>query len=120
MRGGISLRIEKGIEVKRAGGVGLILGNTPENGFDLPADAHLLPATAVSYEDVTKIRNYITSTKTPMATILPGQTVLDVKPAPSMASFTSRGPNVIDPNILKVIGQQAPNNYDFQIQDLLL
>ena len=103
LRGGIALRIEKGIEVKRAGGVGFILGNTPENGFDLPADPHLLPATAVSSEDVTKIRNYIKSTKKPMATIIPGRTVLHAKPAPFMASFTSRGPNTIDPNILKVI-----------------
>lgn len=101
LRGGIALRIEKGIEVKRAGGVGFILGNTPENGFDLPADPHLLPATAVSSEDVTKIRNYIKSTKKPMATIIPGRTVLHAKPAPFMASFTSRGPNIIDPNILK-------------------
>ncbi|RVW79013.1 Subtilisin-like protease SBT5.6 [Vitis vinifera] len=76
-------------------------GNTPENGFDLPADPHLLPATAVSSEDVTKIRNYIKSTKKPMATIIPGRTVLHAKPAPFMASFTSRGPNTIDPNILK-------------------
>ena len=99
----MTLRIEKGIEVKRAGGVGFILGNTPENGFDLPADPHLLPATAVSSEDVTKIRNYIKSTKKPMATIIPGRTVLHAKPAPFMASFISRGPNTIDPNILKVI-----------------
>ncbi|RVW29584.1 Subtilisin-like protease SBT5.6 [Vitis vinifera] len=101
LRGGMTLRIEKGIEVKRAGGVGFILGNTPENGFDLPADPHLLPATAVSSEDVTKIRNYIKSTKKPMATIIPGRTVLHAKPAPFMASFISRGPNTIDPNILK-------------------
>ena len=103
LRGGTALRIEKGIEVKRAGGVGLIIGNNPENGFDLPVDAHLLPATAVNSEDVTKILNYINSTKDPMATIVPGQTVLHAKPAPLMASFTSRGPNTIDPNILKVI-----------------
>ncbi|CAN1332597.1 Subtilisin-like protease SBT5.6 [Linum perenne] len=53
---GTGLRVAKGVEVKRAGGAGFILGNAAANGDE---------------------------------------------PAPFMASFTSRGPNVIHPYVLK-------------------
>lgn len=99
---GAGLRVGKGIEVKRAGGVGFILGNSHENGAELACDAHVLPATAILYTDAVQILEYINSTKNPVATIIPGTTVLHTKPAPSMAAFSSRGPNVIDSNILKV------------------
>lgn len=99
---GNGTRVGKGEEVKRAGGVGYILGNSLANGAELSVDAHVLPATAVDSDDAIKILNYINSTKNPMAYIFPSRTVLHTKPAPYMAAFTSRGPNVISPNILKV------------------
>lgn len=97
------MRVAKGMEVKRAGGVGFILGNSPANGDELTVDAHVLPATAVGSKDAIEIVKYINSTKKPMATIGHARTVLGYRPAPFMAAFTSRGPNVVDPNILKVI-----------------
>lgn len=100
---GVGMRIEKGLEVKRAGGAGFILGNSPANGNELACDAHLLPATAVASDDAIKILQYINSTKKPVAFIKPATTTLHYQPAPFMAAFTSRGPNSIDPNILKVI-----------------
>ncbi|KAL9665760.1 hypothetical protein QQ045_000081 [Rhodiola kirilowii] len=100
MRGN-GTRIAKGMEVKRAGGAGYILGNSPANGAEIPVDPHVLPATAISSDDAIKVRSYIDSTKNPVATIGLAKTVLHTKPAPSMAAFTSRGPNIIDPNILK-------------------
>lgn len=99
---GSGLRIGKGMEVKRAGGVGFILGNSAANGIEIACDAHVLPATSVLYKDANRILKYINSTKHPIATIIPARTVLHTKPAPFMASFSSRGPNVIDSNILKV------------------
>jgi hypothetical protein len=96
-------RLRKGLEVQRAGGVGFILGNNERYGKDVPCDPHFIPATGVSYENALKIIQYVHSSSNPMAQLLPGRTVLKTKPAPSMASFSSRGPNVIDPNILKVI-----------------
>ncbi|GMN23767.1 hypothetical protein TIFTF001_047588 [Ficus carica] len=48
-----------------------------------------------------KVLQYINQTEKLRAVILPGMTVLQTKPAPVMAAFTSRGPNVVDPNILK-------------------
>ncbi|KAG8385371.1 hypothetical protein BUALT_Bualt03G0036100 [Buddleja alternifolia] len=98
---GSGTRVGKGMEVKRAGGIGFILGNSKANGNELSADAHILPATAVGYDDALTILKYINSAKTPKAYIVPGKTVLETKPAPSMASFTSRGPSVISPDILK-------------------
>ena len=102
MRGN-GTRVGKGLEVQRAGGAGFIIGNSQANGAELSVDPHLLPATAVSYNDAVRIMNYINSTENPMARIIPAKTVLHTKPAPFMAAFSSRGPNPIDPNILKVI-----------------
>ncbi|GFQ02729.1 subtilisin-like protease sbt5.3 [Phtheirospermum japonicum] len=98
---GNGTRVAKGMEVKRAGGIGYILGNSKANGNELSVDAHVLPATAVNYENALKIYKYIKSTKEPTAYIVPAKTVLDTKPAPFMAAFSSRGPNTISPDILK-------------------
>ncbi|KAJ6979360.1 subtilisin-like protease SBT5.6 [Populus alba x Populus x berolinensis] len=98
---GSGMRVAKGMEVKRAGGCGFILGNSQANGNDVIVDAHVLPATSVGYNDAMKILNYIRSTKNPMARIGLARTILQYRPAPVMASFTSRGPNAIHPSILK-------------------
>ncbi|CAN6553279.1 unnamed protein product [Malus baccata var. baccata] len=98
---GSGMRVGKGMEVKRAGGVGFILGNSAANEVEISCDAHVIPATAVLYEDANRILQYINSTKIPTATIIPARTVFNRKPAPFMAAFTSRGPNLIDPNFLK-------------------
>lgn len=99
---GNGTRVGKGGEVKRAGGIGYILGNNKANGAELVADPHFLPATAVDYKSAMQILNYINSTKSPVAYIVPAKTVLHSKPAPYMASFTSRGPSAVAPDILKV------------------
>ncbi|WCJ27301.1 subtilase family protein [Euphorbia peplus] len=98
---GQGMRVAKGKEVKRAGGAGFILGNSPPNGNEITVDAHLLPATAVASNQAIQILNYIKSSNNPTASLAAAKTVLHVTPAPSMAAFTSRGPSPIDPNILK-------------------
>ncbi|OVA20908.1 Peptidase S8/S53 domain [Macleaya cordata] len=98
---GNGTRVGKGMEVKRVGGAAIILGNSQMNGAELSVDAYVLPGTAVQSDDATTIFNYIKSTKKPMAQIFPANTVLSTKPAPYMASFSSRGPNGLEPNILK-------------------
>ncbi|KAF0920222.1 hypothetical protein E2562_034032 [Oryza meyeriana var. granulata] len=98
---GTGLRVEKGLEVKRAGGAAIILGNPPAYGGEVPVDAHVLPGTAVSMVDVNTILGYINSSTNPTAVLDPSRTVVDVKPSPVMAQFSSRGPNVNEPNILK-------------------
>ncbi|KAL8143234.1 hypothetical protein V2J09_016266 [Rumex salicifolius] len=98
---GISPRVQKGSVVKAAGGAGMILTNTAENGEELVADAHLLPATSVGQKAGADIKSYIFSDPSPSATILFEGTKLGVQPSPVMAAFSSRGPNSLTPEILK-------------------
>ncbi|CAL5411549.1 unnamed protein product [Camellia sinensis] len=97
---GYSYNVKKGLEVKRVQGIGFILQN-PVNGIGISVDAHVLPGTAVFSNDSTTILNYIRTSKNPMATLIPPETILNSKPAPFMASFSSMGPNGLEPNILK-------------------
>ncbi|KAH9755718.1 subtilisin-like protease SBT1.7 [Citrus sinensis] len=99
-RGGNS-RVEKGVEVKDAGGVGMILTNTDSYGEELVADAQLLPSANVGEKAGDAIKNYISSDPGPMATIISRGTQLGIQPSPVVAAFSSRGPNPITPEILK-------------------
>lgn len=98
---GAGARVRKGVEVKRAGGIGYILANSKANGEELTVDPHLLPATAVGYANGLKILAYINSTMNPMAYIAPAKTILKGVRAPIMAAFSSRGPNAIYPDVIK-------------------
>ncbi|XP_057511744.1 subtilisin-like protease [Actinidia eriantha] len=98
--GGIG-RIAKGRTVKDAGGAALILMNQEKDGYSTLADAHVLPATHVSYAAGVEIKVYINSTKTPVATILFKGTVIGDNYAPKVTSFSSRGPSLASPGILK-------------------
>ncbi|KAL1225954.1 Subtilisin-like protease SBT5.6 [Cardamine amara subsp. amara] len=98
---GAGSRVGKGIEVKRAGGVGMILGNSLANGDQVTSDFHFVATALVTPAVVEKILNYIKTDKKPMAFIKPGETVYKHQPAPLVTVFSSRGPNVLDPNILK-------------------
>ncbi|XP_047946865.1 subtilisin-like protease SBT1.8 [Salvia hispanica] len=103
---GISARVDKGAVVKEAGGIGMILANTAASGEELVADSHLLPAVAVGKKMGDVIRQYVKTAKNPTAALSFGGTVLNVKPSPVVAAFSSRGPNMVTPQILKpdVIG----------------
>lgn len=98
---GISARVDKGNVVKSVGGAGMILANTAANGEELVADSHLLPATAVGRKNGDLIREYVTTSLNPTATIQFRGTVLGIKPSPVVAAFSSRGPNIMAPQILK-------------------
>ncbi|CAD6230040.1 unnamed protein product [Miscanthus lutarioriparius] len=98
---GAGLRVEKGLEVKRAGGAAILLGNPAASGSEVPVDAHVLPGTAVAAADANTILSYINSSSSPTAVLDPSRTVVNVRPSPVMAQFSSRGPNVLEPSILK-------------------
>ncbi|XP_012835514.1 PREDICTED: subtilisin-like protease SBT1.7 [Erythranthe guttata] len=100
-RGGGIARIAKGQTVKDAGGAAMILTNDEPNAYDTIADSHVLPATHVSYDAGVKIRAYINSTSTPWAAIYFEGTVIGSPSAPTVASFSSRGPSLASPGILK-------------------
>ncbi|KAI9187219.1 hypothetical protein LWI28_025662 [Acer negundo] len=94
-------RVEKGSLAAKAGAVGMILANNKESGNEILADAHLLPASHINFTDGLSVFAYINSTKTPGAYMTRVKTDLNTEPSPVMASFSSRGPNVIEPSILK-------------------
>ncbi|CAN0908693.1 Subtilisin-like protease 3 [Linum grandiflorum] len=70
-------------------------------GFTTLADAHVLPASHVSYEAGNSIKAYINSTKSPVAKIAFKGTVIRKQNAPQVASFSSRGPSQSSPGIMK-------------------
>ncbi|XP_055821403.1 subtilisin-like protease [Solanum dulcamara] len=101
LAGGGVPRIDKGKAVKDAGGVGMIIINSPDDGVTKSADAHVLPAIDVSAADGTKIVAYMNSTSNSVATITFQGTIIGDKNGPVVASFSSRGPSEASPGILK-------------------
>ncbi|MFS7927934.1 putative cucumisin [Helianthus anomalus] len=100
-RGGDIARIAKGQTVKDAGGAAMILTNAEIDGDTTEADAHVLPASHVAYYVGVIIKTYINSTSSPVATIKFRGTVIGDHSAPAVASFSSRGPSLASPGILK-------------------
>ncbi|XP_068639903.1 subtilisin-like protease SBT1.6 [Aristolochia californica] len=98
---GSSPRVAKGMVVKKAGGVGMILANGVSNGEGLVGDAHLIPTCAVGAVEGNAVKSYVATSPNPTATIEFRGTVVGVKPAPVVASFSGRGPNGLTPEILK-------------------
>ncbi|XVF81390.1 hypothetical protein PTKIN_Ptkin15bG0151300 [Pterospermum kingtungense] len=123
---GQNARVDKGQQSALAGAVGIVLANDILNGNEIIADPHVLPASHINYTDGLAVFAYINSTKNPTAYITPVTTKIGTKPAPFMAAFSSKGPNLITPEILKpditapgvsVIAAyteaQGPTNEDF-------
>lgn len=98
---GSSPRVAKGMVVKDAGGAAMVLANGEANGEGLVGDAHVLPACSVGENEGDALKAYAANTTNPTATIVFRGTVIGVKPAPLVASFSARGPNGLVPEILK-------------------
>ena len=60
---GINARVEKGEAVLQAGGAGMVLANDHTTGNEIIADAHVLPATHISYDEGVEVFSYLKSTK---------------------------------------------------------
>ncbi|KAI9394217.1 hypothetical protein POPTR_005G067200v4 [Populus trichocarpa] len=90
---------EKSLVVAQSGGVGMILADQFMFSVVDPI-AHFVPTSVVSAVDGLSILSYIYSTKTPVAYIS-GATEVGTVAAPTMANFSSPGPNPITPEILK-------------------
>ena len=98
---GVNGRVAKGAVVQAAGGFGMVLANDAASGEGLLADSHIFPATMIGAKGGSLILDYIKSTSNPTAHFRFGGTQLGVKPAPVVASFSSRGPNSLTPEVLK-------------------
>ncbi|KMT03121.1 hypothetical protein BVRB_8g196790 [Beta vulgaris subsp. vulgaris] len=87
--------------IREIEGVGMLLTKEEGKVYDISTEEHVIPTATLSYNDSKTLYAYISSTRTPTATITLPTTSLEIKPAPVMADFSSRGPNAISPSILK-------------------
>ncbi|KAL0008343.1 hypothetical protein SO802_009845 [Lithocarpus litseifolius] len=80
-----------------AGALGAIVRNEPYMEF---SDIVALPAVLLSAKEHDLVLSYVNSTKNPQASILKSETIKDAE-APTILSFSSRGPNLVTPDIIK-------------------
>ncbi|XP_049400014.1 subtilisin-like protease [Solanum stenotomum] len=98
---GYTSRNEKGGNVKKVDGAGMILMNEKYRGSTTFSEYDAVPTTQVSYKDGQEIIHYMKSTSTPVAMITFKGTKIGDKHAPTVAYFSSRGPFVKSQGILK-------------------
>ena len=88
---GSNARTEKSAEVKRAGGVAMVLANVLDQ--NLASDLHPVPTVHVTHVAGSAIKSYVNRTASPTAAIELGNTTGgNVTPVPQIAPFSSRGP----------------------------
>nr|WP_239081451.1 S8 family serine peptidase [Streptomyces sp. SID9727] len=117
---GVSGRVEKSAEVKRAGGIGVVLVNVSNQSTD--GDLHPLPVVHLNTPDATAVRTYA-ATDGATATLAPGGTS-DVYP--QVTGFSSRGPSLVGKGdllkpditapgatILAAVSPDGNNGHDF-------
>ncbi|WOL10576.1 subtilisin-like protease SBT1.1 [Canna indica] len=83
------------------GGVAVIFMNTANSGNTIVVNSFNFPTAIVSSKDGSTIQSYATSSSDPTATISFDGAVLGISPAPTVASFSSRGPSQAVPSIIK-------------------
>ncbi|KAI0528802.1 hypothetical protein KFK09_001345 [Dendrobium nobile] len=95
--------IEKGKNVRNAGGAAMIVLNQAEEGETTLSEAHVLPAAHLSYSARCSILSYYNSSanSNPTAAFVFGGTSFGALSSPAVASFSSRGPSLHNGGILK-------------------
>jgi subtilisin family serine protease len=88
---GVSDRVAKGVEAKRAGAAAMVLANNGQSG--LAADMHVLPAIHVEESVRTAVVAYLTATPGGTAAIVPLNPGESDTQVPEVADFSSRGPS---------------------------
>lgn len=89
-------RVDKSRAVQIAGGAAMILSNPEANSID--ADFHYVPSIHVQNDVGDSIREYATTALNPTASLSPSTQTSD---AIQIASFSSRGPLLAAPDLLK-------------------
>ncbi|KAL8495409.1 hypothetical protein ACS0TY_019520 [Phlomoides rotata] len=98
---GVNSRAAKGEEVKRAGGAGMILTNNRMDDEELFADPHVLPATSLGFAASEAVKNYSNTSAANATAMITFEGTVYNNRAPVMAAFSSRGPSLDVPQILK-------------------
>ena len=92
---GTNARVDKSLAVLNAGGVGMVL---VDNGAGLVAESHSVPTVHVTAAKGALIKTYAqTASPTASETAF----YFGKQPAPTIAAFSGRGPNMADVNIMK-------------------
>lgn len=90
---GVVDRVEKSAEVKRAGGVGMVLANLTDNSTD--GDVHSVPTVHLNIPSSLTVRAYA-GTAGATATLTKGNQSGVSTPYPQVAGFSSRGPSKVN------------------------
>jgi subtilisin family serine protease len=93
-------RVDKSFSVFNAGGKGMILYNASDDD-NLFSDNFWVPTVHVDLTEGLKVKDYIANARRPRAQIKAENKVTTIDYAPSMTIFSSRGPNVTAPDIIK-------------------
>ncbi|MHA7305361.1 S8 family serine peptidase [Arthrobacter sp. TMN-49] len=98
---GVIDRTAKSAEVKRAGGVGMILTNVTASSEDV--DLHAVPTVHVNPPATTLIKDKVAANPTMLVSLTDTDTTgLPVAPQPQVAGFSSRGPlSAVNSDLLK-------------------
>lgn len=98
---GVIDRTAKSAEVKRAGGVGMILVNVTSSSEDV--DKHAVPTVHVNPPATQQIKDKVTANPGILAALVPNDTTgLPPAPQPQIAGFSSRGPlQAVNSDLLK-------------------
>ena len=88
---GVNALVNKSLAVKTAGGIGMVLTNVAGGGTNILALLHSVPSVHVAYTAATYAALHAAGDAGATATIAKATLVFNV-PAPTVASFSSRGP----------------------------
>ncbi|MDN5744168.1 MAG: S8 family peptidase [Nocardioidaceae bacterium] len=100
-------RVAKSDEVKRAGGVAMVLANITEGSLD--ADFHAVPTVHISDKTAPKLYEYLDAAGAgATASFVLGNTTGKTTPVPQIAGFSSRGPAASDESDLLKPDVSAP------------
>ncbi|MEX2227996.1 MAG: Ig-like domain-containing protein [Dehalococcoidia bacterium] len=98
---GVIGRVAKGANVKAAGGAGMILTSQPGAKASVVADTHVLPTVMISEWDGEALRAWLATAVAPSAALSGVSLEVNSKLADRMAYFSSRGPDLSSPNVIK-------------------
>ena len=98
---GVIGRVEKGNNVKNAGGAGMVLVSQAGYKNSVIADTHVLPAVMISEYDGATLRTWLAGAVNPTASLSSVAMEQNAALADRMAGFSSRGPDLSDPNVIK-------------------
>ncbi|MQL71069.1 hypothetical protein Taro_003394 [Colocasia esculenta] len=93
---------EKAKIVMAAGGVAMVVMNSEKRGQTIAEVPDLdIPTIVLDYNTSLRLREYVAKSPRLKATVIPAGTTFGNRPAPTVASFSSRGPSAANGGILK-------------------